>query len=60
MTQRKNGFSSNDTVMIDGLMSNMSYNVNITAECVGNKDVVSDPLSINSTTVGKGLCTVIK
>ena len=59
-TQLQNGFSSNDTVMIDGLMSDMSYIVNITAECVGNEDVVSDPLSMNSMTVGKGLCIVIK
>ena len=56
-TQLQNGSFSNDTVMIDGLMSDMSYIVNITAECVGNEDVVSDPLSMNSTTVGKGLCT---
>ena len=59
-TQLQNGFSSNDTVKIDGLMSDMSYKVNITAECVGNEDVVSNPLSMNSMTVGKGLCTVIK
>ena len=60
MTQRQNGSFSNDTIMIDGLMSDMSYKVNITAEYVGNEDVVSDPLSMNSMTVGKGLCTVIK
>ena len=59
-TQLQNGFSFNDTVMIDGLMSDMSYKVNITAECVGNEDVVSDPLSMNSMTVGKGFCAVIK
>ena len=60
MTQRQNGSFSNDTIMIDGLMSDMSYKVNITAVCIGNEDVVSDPLSMNSMTVGKGLCTVIK
>ena len=45
-------FPSSDTVMMDGLMSDMKYKVNITAECVGNEDVASDPLSIKSTTVG--------
>ena len=59
-TQLQNGSFSNSTVIIDGLMSDMSYKVNITAECVENEDVVSDPLSMNSMTVGKGWCIVIK
>ena len=45
-------FSSSDPVVIDGLISDMEYKVNITAEFVGNEDVASDPLSIISTTVG--------
>ena len=56
MTQLQNDtFPSNDTVVIDGLMSDMEYKVNITAlaKCVENGDVVSDPLLINVTTLGE-------
>ena len=54
VTQLQNAiFPSSGTVIIDGLMSDTEYKVNITAECVGNEDVVSDPLSIEFTTVSE-------
>ena len=60
VTQLQNGtFLSSDTVMIDGLKSDMEYKINITAECVGNEDVVSDPLSLGFTTVGEYMQTVM-
>ena len=54
VTQLQNGtFPSSGTVVIDGLKSDMEYEVNITAECVGNEDVDSDSLSLGFTTVGE-------
>ena len=67
VTQLQNGtFPSSDTVVIDGLMSDMEYNINITtlvsdmeynvnstAKCGENGDVVSDPLFLNVTTLGE-------
>ena len=67
VTQLQNGtFPSSDTVVIDGLMSDMEYNINITtlvsdmeynvnstAKCAENGDVVSDPLFLNVTTLGE-------
>ena len=54
VTQLQNDtFPSSDTVVIYGLMSDTEYKVNITAECVGNEDVVSDPLSMEFTTVSE-------
>ena len=54
VTQLQNGtFSSSGTVIIDGLMSDMEYKVNITAECVEIEDVVSDALSMRITTINE-------
>ena len=54
VTQLQNGtFPSSDPVVIDGLMSDTEYKVNITAEYAGNEDVVSDPLSLGFTTVSE-------
>ena len=54
VTQLRNAiFPSSNTVVIDGLMSDTEYKVNITAECVGNGDIVSDPLSMEFTTVSE-------
>ena len=56
VTQLQNAtFSSSDTVVIDGLMSDTEYIVNITAlaKCAENGDVVSDPLFLNVTTLGE-------
>ena len=54
VTQLQNDtFPFSDTVMIDGLMSDTEYKVNITAECVEIEDVVSDPLSMGITTVSE-------
>ena len=60
VTQLQNDtFSSSDTVVIDGLMNDTEYKVNITAECVGNEDVVSDPLSMEFTTVSEYMQTLM-
>ena len=54
VSQQNNAtFSLNDKVIIDGLMSNTVYGVHLIIASVGNKDVVSDPLSVTINTIGK-------
>ena len=51
--QDNSTFSLNDKVIIDGLMSSTVYGVHLIIASVGNKDVVSDPLSVTIYTIGK-------